>query len=111
MYYYDREGKPLSEDEGMSLFSVNADDRRVAETTVGDVYISTVYLGIDHNWSNTGPPLIYETMAFRTVDGGPDFGEELYCYRYATEEQAQIGHDFVVKCFLEGRDPYALLEP
>ncbi|SPA03543.1 protein of unknown function (plasmid) [Cupriavidus taiwanensis] len=35
----------------------------LAETTVGEFYISTVFLGLDHQWAD-GPPLIFETMVY-----------------------------------------------
>lgn len=38
-------------------------DRHVAKDTIGDVRISTVFLGIDHRWDD-GPPLVFETMIF-----------------------------------------------
>lgn len=104
MRYYDRQGNPMPDSAGTFIFGSNADDRRVAETQVGDVWISTVYLGLDHQWGD-GPPLIFETMAFSAPKGKADFGDELYCDRYSTEEEAQAGHDSAVKEFTEGRLP------
>jgi hypothetical protein len=46
--------------------------------------VSTVFLGIDHNFGN-GPPLLFETMVF----GGEYDG---YCKRYSTWEEAEGGH-------------------
>ncbi len=40
-----------------------AADRLVAKTEVGDVRISTVFLGLDHNFGE-GDPLLFETMIF-----------------------------------------------
>jgi hypothetical protein len=48
-------------------------------------FVSTVWLGLDHNWSREGPPIIFETMTF----GGRYDQEQM---RYATEDQAQKGH-------------------
>ncbi len=59
-------------------------DRLVAHTHLGDVLVSTVFLGLDHQWAS-GPPLLYETMIF----GGP---HHRYQERYATREQAEKGH-------------------
>lgn len=45
-------------------------DERVVEKTAllhpkhGSVLISTVFLGLDHNFTQEGPPLIFETMIF-----------------------------------------------
>ena len=60
-------------------------DRRVAESFVAGTRVSTVFLGIDHNFSNKGPALLFETMVF----GGPLDGE---CHRWATWKEAEAGH-------------------
>jgi hypothetical protein len=66
-----------------------AHDRRVAFDMVGDgdarVEISTVFLGIDHNFGVGRVPILFETMVF----GGPEDG---YCDRYATWDEAVVGH-------------------
>jgi len=59
-------------------------DRTVRRDVVGDVQVSTVFLGIDHNWWE-GPPLLFETMVF----GGP-LDEETE--RYSTWDEAEAGH-------------------
>lgn len=38
-------------------------ERHVADETIGEVRISTVFLGLDHQWGK-GPPLLFETMIF-----------------------------------------------
>ena len=38
--------------------------RRVGDTDVGDVNVSTVFLGLDHRYYDEGPPLVFETMIF-----------------------------------------------
>ncbi len=38
-------------------------DRRVGETIVEGVRVSTVFLGLDHGWGE-GPPILFETMIF-----------------------------------------------
>ena len=67
----------------------NADNRRVGETWVGNIRISTVCLGMDHSFGD-GPPLWFETMVF---GGQLDQEQE----RYSTLEQAQAGHDLMVE--------------
>jgi hypothetical protein len=59
-------------------------DRRVAADEVGSIRISTVFLGLDHNFGG-GPPLLFETMVF-----GGDLDQE--CERYSTWEEAEAGH-------------------
>jgi hypothetical protein len=55
------------------------------KTYAEDIEVSTVFLGIDHNFFGDGPPLIFETMVFR--DG---LGDEMM--RCSTWEQAQEQH-------------------
>jgi hypothetical protein len=68
-------------------------DRRVALTQVGDSTVSTVFLALDHNFGG-GTPILYETMVF-----GADDRDELM-RRYATVEEAQEGHESVVKALI-----------
>lgn len=56
----------------------------VAKTSKGGVMVSTVFLGLDHNWG-TGPPLVFETMIF-----GGQYDEEMW--RYSIWEEAEEGH-------------------
>jgi hypothetical protein len=61
----------------------------MAKDGVGDAHVSTVFLGIDHNFTGEGPPVLYET----TVFGGP---EDDYQERYTSRELAEAGHRAVV---------------
>jgi hypothetical protein len=67
--------------------------RRVAldEHLPGDLWVSTVFLGINHAFDRTRPPVLFETMVFPS--GGLS---ELYGRRYATAEEALAGHAHVV---------------
>jgi hypothetical protein len=55
----------------------------------GAIYVSTVFLGLDHNLFGSGPPLLFETMVF-----GPYGGDEQW--RYSTWAEAEAGHKEVV---------------
>lgn len=100
--YYDRQGNPISRDEGAWL--MEASDRKVAyDTLVAGEFItevSTVYLVINHQWRSGAPPLIFETMIF---SNDPDIDN--YQWRYSTEEQAAAGHRRVV-AWLKGECPH-----
>lgn len=39
-------------------------NRQVGDTDVGDVRVSTVFLGLDHDTLGKGPPILFETMVF-----------------------------------------------
>lgn len=80
-------------------FSTNAAAARfVAKTQVStDVEVSTVFLGIDHQWGS-GPPLLFETMIFG--------GEYDQCqWRWTTRVQALAGHDQIVTALRNGESP------
>jgi hypothetical protein len=79
--YFDWQGQPITLQQWMRLFD---DERHLGDDHVGDVHVSTVWLGLDHGYGD-GPPLIFETMIF----GGPLDQE---CWLYATEQQARAGH-------------------
>src|SRR5690606_15935421 len=75
-------------------------DRCVDRTLVfSNVLVSTVFLGLDHSFSDNDPPLIFETMVF----GGPLDGDQI---RYSTWEQAQSGHDFMVSKVRAAHTPW-----
>jgi hypothetical protein len=67
------------------------DERVVAKSDVREFHISTVFLGIDHNWL-PGPPVLFETMVFEGEDG---LGKDMY--RYSTWDEAKRGHEEVVR--------------
>jgi hypothetical protein len=39
-------------------------DRTVVQEYIGPYRISTVFMGLDHNFWDTGPPILFETMIF-----------------------------------------------
>lgn len=91
MDYYNRHGEKIDMHTYVALQDIGY--KRVAEDTLPDGrWISTVWLGINHQYGD-GPPLIFETMVF------PSRGEwaEEYCERYSTEEEALAGHAHVLE--------------
>lgn len=89
--YYRRDGTPYS---GTMEWAEDFEksDRRVAKDVLADgKVVSTVFLGLDHNWGG-GKPLIFETMVFSEIGG-----EEVDIERYSTEEEAVEGHKKMVK--------------
>ena len=56
-------------------------------TTVG---VSTVFLGLDHNFTGDGPPVLWESLVFGTsLDGEMQ--------RYSTRAHALQGHDHLLR--------------
>src|SRR5882757_3426775 len=54
------------------------------------VRVSTVFLGLDHSFGSSGPPILFETMIF----GGE---HDQYQERYSTWEEAEAGHKRAVE--------------
>lgn len=71
--------------------------RKVRVTTLGDVRVSTVFLGLDHGFSMdpNAKPILFETLVF----GGRFDGE---MDRYASWDEAVKGHHRMVRKIKEG---------
>lgn len=95
-YYILRGHDPIPCDDLMewaSNFEVGyrrvAHDRFMADS--GDwIRVSTVFLGLDHNYWDTGEPILFETMVFGGV-------LDEYMWRYCTWEEAEEGHALALK--------------
>ena len=79
--------------------------KQIKVTIIGheevDVKISTICLGFDHNHSDSGPPILYETMAmFNGKNVLPEEIEE-YTARHSREDDALEWHNDVVKQIYE----------
>lgn len=91
-------------------------DRHIAKTDVGPFWISTVFLGLDHNFGEDRAPKIFETMVFDNerrdlktaveavvrmqVSHDTDLGDEGFwgiMWRYSTREEAEQGHAAAVE--------------
>jgi hypothetical protein len=98
--WYDRNGQPLTSKQADDLLQ-DLEYKRLASSTVTstedpelDLLVSTVWLGLDHNWRvMPGPPLIFETMVFSKTGDHP---LEDYQERYSTEAEALEGHRHVL---------------
>jgi hypothetical protein len=56
-----------------------------------EIFISTVFLGLDHGWGE-GPPMLFETMIFNLPGS-----EDEYQTRCSTWEQAEAMHEVAVE--------------
>jgi hypothetical protein len=110
--HYDKEGKPLELFEWAHLLE-DMDYRRVGETQVGAWWVSTVWLGLDHNFSLSAEatPLIFETMVFKRPCPKDEQGRDYFCDRYATLADAIAGHEDIVDKLRAGISPENLISP
>ena len=92
-YVLDARGRPVQQPDALAWsqwFETSHEERIVAKTYIGDVEVSTVFLGLDHNFSGHGEPILWETMVF----GGP-LDEE--CDRYRSLATAIRRHQHFVR--------------
>jgi hypothetical protein len=62
-------------------------DRPVAKDELAPgIVVSTVFIGLDMGFYDTGIPILFETMTFTDYEDGER------CYRYATWDEAEAGH-------------------
>jgi hypothetical protein len=91
--WYDRDGEPLPIMVASDLLADEEYKIVKQDVFVYDnepVQVSTVWLGLDHNFWPGGPIKIFETMIF----GGKLHMEQ---WRYSSEEEALAGHEDAVK--------------
>ena len=90
--YLLKDGVPVPVDDLMEWAKGFENETRrmaeTAETMVGDVRVSTVFLGMDISFGH-GEPVLFETMIFGGV-------HDKYQERYHTLEESMIGHEKAV---------------
>lgn len=93
-YILDENKNPVAADVMVAGLWFESNDRRIAYTEINeDVYLSTVFLSLDHS-HNYGDvphiPILYESLWF----GGEFDG---YSQRYATRDEAIEGHKSMIR--------------
>lgn len=89
-YHVLKDGEPVAvEMLEWAAWLENPDNKRVARTEVGDVQVSTVFLGFNHAFRTGQPALWFETMIFGGI-------HDEYQVRYTTLDEARRGHDRAV---------------
>lgn len=84
-YILDKDSKPVLEPDILKWGQWFENSNRTVAKYEGEGYsVSTVFLGLDHQFGD-GPPLVFETMIF----GGP---LDQYQERYCTWAEAEAGH-------------------
>jgi hypothetical protein len=95
LHYYilDAEHRPVKAASMMQWAQWFEDfNNRIVDYTeiTSAVYVSTVFVGLDHRFGGGGPPIVFETCIF----GGPLDGNE---WRYASWDDAEAGHKAAVR--------------
>lgn len=77
--------------------------RIVAQANVGPLFVSTVFLGLDHRFGGRGPPLVFETMVLgppedvEIVGKLHEFRPHRGMRRYSTWDEAARGHAVAIE--------------
>lgn len=72
------------------VIGMENNDPGIRADVIGEVFISTVFLGLDHNLFGQGPPHLFETMIF----GGEHHQKQ---WRYPTQADALEGHAHAIE--------------
>jgi hypothetical protein len=111
---------PVEMDEWARWYGTR-DGRHVGSTETQLYWVSTVFMGLDHNRHPDGPPILFETMVFereRTVTEMPwgqlkslrkSVDEDGFFNRYATWAEAETGHAEIVALILKGETEAAAM--
>lgn len=96
-YILNENGEPVAEPDlkkWAQWFEKEYDGvRKIGYDEIGEITISTVFLGLNHQHGD-GSPILFETMIF----GGE---HDQYQNRYETKEQAVAGHNKAVTMVME----------
>jgi hypothetical protein len=91
-YRLDEKGNPIAEPDLIKWAQwFEKSERSVAQEQIGESGISTVFLGLDHSFSECGSPILWETMVF----GGKLDQEQDRCG--GSREQAEAMHARMVE--------------
>jgi len=91
-YILDDQGNPVIEanlDKWARWFE-RLENRVLRSDHVGEVHVSTVFLGVDHSFSSAPKPILWETMIF-----GGHYDQRQW--RYDSREAAEKGHRKALK--------------
>lgn len=90
-YIFNEHGMPVAEPEPRKWAAWMARaDTSVAQSEIGTAVVCTTFLGLDHNLSATGPPILWETIVF----GGPLSEQSDRCA--GSREQAEAMHSEMI---------------
>jgi len=101
LYVLDSDGRPVREPDIAKWGRWRAThDCQVARSEIGDITVSTVFLGLDHRHFGDGPPVLWETMVFGLPDYEAGHGPQ---WRHVSRDLAETRHLAVVDAIRAGR--------
>lgn len=99
-YILDDEGNPIPCPDLIewAKWFENSNNRQLKKDLVGKYWVSTVFLGLDHNFLE-GEPILWETMIFSESEDQNKY--EGYQERYITKKEAIEGHQKAIEMIKE----------
>lgn len=97
--YRDKLGREIETDE-LELLLRDKDYKFIAQEQVGKFWVSTVWLGVPHDWPANK---YFETIVFLTNGNEVLYGDSCDLRRYETLMEAEQGHKEVVEEY-RGKD-------
>jgi len=76
---------------------IKSADLRVKLDRIGGVCVSTVFLGINYNFSGEGDPILFETVVMSEVELIDMPSLNIRQRRYSTWTEAEAGHNATVE--------------
>lgn len=102
-YILDAEGNPQARDDVATwgYWMSQRSNKIIQQTQVGEYWISTIFLGLDHTWDGSGP-ILFESMVFKStpearVMADADAWTDIDSRGYATRMEALAGHTELVR--------------
>jgi hypothetical protein len=80
-----------------ALWFERSRQRIIEQDEIEGFWVSTIFMGLDHQYLPKGRPLWFETMVFHAPEYDPEHDrmrrqEAGYCERYSTLKEARRGH-------------------
>jgi hypothetical protein len=93
-YILNSDGEPERCDDDLERWAIWFEfaDRSVLQDRYNTLLVSTIFLSLDHSFSRSGPPVLWETMVFDERDDGHRTALEDYTRRYTSKLDALEGH-------------------
>ena len=112
-YILDENNKPVLVDlMTWAEWYEKAEKKIVKHDKIGDLFVSTVFLGLDYRFGIEGEPVLFETMVFdhgkmkKYKVGGSDHESptDIYQERYCHYDEALAAHEVLVERIKKGED-------
>lgn len=101
--YYDMDGLPIegSDLEKIEIWSNLLKNNNIAKTSIGNLIVSTVYLGIGHSILVYKPPIEHKPLIFESaiID---KYDDTRVVTRYSSITDALLGHTNIVNRIKKG---------